>query len=120
MIRDATDPAEVRHLSYEALGSTNAEALALARAGERGPVWITARTQSAGRGRLVIRKSGTEPLIRVMAEGEDEHLVDEIVDTICAAVGRRWSSVVRFIGPSRRRAGARSSLRTPPGTAHRH
>jgi BirA family biotin operon repressor/biotin-[acetyl-CoA-carboxylase] ligase len=51
MIRDATDPAEVRHLSYEALGSTNAEALALARAGERGPVWITARTQSAGRGR---------------------------------------------------------------------
>jgi BirA family biotin operon repressor/biotin-[acetyl-CoA-carboxylase] ligase len=51
MIRDATDPAEVRHLSYETLGSTNAEALALARAGERGPVWITAKTQSAGRGR---------------------------------------------------------------------
>jgi BirA family biotin operon repressor/biotin-[acetyl-CoA-carboxylase] ligase len=51
MIRDATDPAEVRHLSYDTLGSTNAEALALARAGERGPVWITAKTQSAGRGR---------------------------------------------------------------------
>jgi BirA family biotin operon repressor/biotin-[acetyl-CoA-carboxylase] ligase len=51
MIRNATDPAEVRHLSYETLGSTNAEALALARAGERGPVWITAKTQSAGRGR---------------------------------------------------------------------
>ena len=51
MIRDATDPAEVRHLSYETLGSTNAEALALARAGERGCVWITAQTQSAGRGR---------------------------------------------------------------------
>ena len=55
MIRDATDPAEVRHLSYETLGSTNAEALALARAGERGPVWITARTQSAGRGRRTRR-----------------------------------------------------------------
>ncbi|MGZ8350990.1 MAG: phosphoglucosamine mutase [Allosphingosinicella sp.] len=40
----------------------------------------------AGRGRLVIRKSGTEPLIRVMAEGEDEGLVAEVVDTICAAV----------------------------------
>ncbi len=39
-----------------------------------------------GRGRLVIRKSGTEPLIRVMAEGEDETLVAEVVDTICAAV----------------------------------
>jgi phosphoglucosamine mutase len=37
-------------------------------------------------GRLVIRKSGTEPLIRVMAEGEDEGLVAEVVDNICAAV----------------------------------
>jgi phosphoglucosamine mutase len=40
----------------------------------------------AGSGRLVIRKSGTEPLIRVMAEGEDEKLVAEVVDTICEAV----------------------------------
>ena len=37
-------------------------------------------------GRLVIRKSGTEPLIRVMAEGEDQSLVEEVVDTICEAV----------------------------------
>jgi phosphoglucosamine mutase len=37
-------------------------------------------------GRLLIRKSGTEPVIRVMAEGEDKRLVTEIVDTICAAV----------------------------------
>jgi phosphoglucosamine mutase len=40
----------------------------------------------AGSGRLLIRKSGTEPVIRVMAEGEDEGLVAEVVDTICAAV----------------------------------
>ena len=40
----------------------------------------------AGTGRVVIRKSGTEPLIRVMAEGEDERLVAEVVDTICEAV----------------------------------
>ena len=33
------------------IGSTNAEALALARAGERGPLWVTAQRQSAGRGR---------------------------------------------------------------------
>ena len=41
-----------------------------------------------GTGRLVIRKSGTEPLIRVMAEGEDEALVAKVVDQICDAVRR--------------------------------
>src|SRR5262245_48618831 len=51
MNREATDLAGVRHVNYDTLGSTNAEALALARAGERGPLWISARTQSAGRGR---------------------------------------------------------------------
>jgi phosphoglucosamine mutase len=39
-----------------------------------------------GKGRVVIRKSGTEPLIRIMAEGEDEGLVAQVVDDICAAV----------------------------------
>jgi phosphoglucosamine mutase len=37
-------------------------------------------------GRLVIRKSGTEPLIRIMAEGRDRQAVERIVDEICAAV----------------------------------
>ena len=37
-------------------------------------------------GRLVIRKSGTEPLIRVMAEGSDRETVERLVDEICAAV----------------------------------
>ena len=40
----------------------------------------------SGRGRLLIRKSGTEPLIRVMAEGDDPALVERIVDGICEAV----------------------------------
>ena len=40
----------------------------------------------AGSGRLLIRKSGTEPLIRVMAEGEDKALVARVVDDVCAAV----------------------------------
>jgi len=39
-----------------------------------------------GKGRLLIRKSGTEPLIRVMAEGEDPKLVETLVDQICEAV----------------------------------
>ena len=51
MNREATDLAGVRQIAFETLGSTNAEALALARAGERGPLWITAASQSAGRGR---------------------------------------------------------------------
>lgn len=40
----------------------------------------------AGRGRLVIRKSGTEPKIRVMAEGDDASQVEQVVDSICEAV----------------------------------
>jgi phosphoglucosamine mutase len=37
-------------------------------------------------GRLLIRKSGTEPLIRVMAEGEDQALVRGIVDELCELI----------------------------------
>jgi BirA family biotin operon repressor/biotin-[acetyl-CoA-carboxylase] ligase len=51
MNREATGLAGARHKHYETLGSTNAEALALAHVGERGPLWITAASQSAGRGR---------------------------------------------------------------------
>jgi phosphoglucosamine mutase len=39
-------------------------------------------------GRLVIRTSGTEPLIRVMAQGDDELLVHNAVDEICSALER--------------------------------
>ena len=37
-------------------------------------------------GRILVRKSGTEPLIRVMAEGEDEKLVRAVVRQIASAI----------------------------------
>ncbi len=43
-------------------------------------------TMLDGRGRLVIRASGTEPVIRVMAEGDDAGEVEQVVDMICDAV----------------------------------
>jgi len=45
-----------------------------------------AEAELAGKGRLVIRPSGTEPVIRVMAEGEDAAQIEAVVDRICAAV----------------------------------
>ncbi len=42
----------------------------------------------AGKGRVLLRKSGTEPLIRVMAEGENQDLVDAVVGEICDTIQR--------------------------------
>ena len=54
------------------------------------PKVIAAIAQSeldlVGNGRLLIRKSGTEPLVRVMAESEDEGILNQAVDSIVAAV----------------------------------
>jgi phosphoglucosamine mutase len=39
-----------------------------------------------GSGRILVRASGTEPLIRIMAEGDDEKLVGQLVREIAGAV----------------------------------
>jgi phosphoglucosamine mutase len=45
-----------------------------------------AETKINGHGRLVIRPSGTEPVIRVMAEGDDRELIETLVDDVVAAL----------------------------------
>ena len=47
----AAEAAGARLITHDTIDSTNAEGLRLARAGERGPLWIAARSQTAGRGR---------------------------------------------------------------------
>jgi phosphoglucosamine mutase len=45
-----------------------------------------ANLRLAATGRLVIRASGTEPVIRVMAEGDDPAVIAKIVDELVAAL----------------------------------
>ena len=47
-----------------------------------------AEAEFAGRGRVLLRPSGTEPVVRVMAEGEDTQLVNQIVDRLVDVVGQ--------------------------------
>ena len=45
-----------------------------------------AEARLGNKGRILLRPSGTEPVIRVMAEGEDEAMVTAIVDRLCAII----------------------------------
>ena len=49
-------------------------------------VIAAAEARLNGSGRILVRPSGTEPLIRVMAEGDDEKLVRQLVRDIAGAV----------------------------------
>ena len=45
-----------------------------------------AEKRMEGRGRVLVRYSGTEPLIRIMVEADDEKLIEEIVELIEEAI----------------------------------
>ncbi len=49
---------------------------------------VQAEAKLSGRGRVLLRSSGTEPLIRVMVEGEDELLVSQLANDIAAQVAQ--------------------------------
>ena len=51
-----------------------------------------ARARLGTSGRLVIRPSGTEPLIRVMAEADDPALVETVVDEIVGVIAETRSA----------------------------
>lgn len=50
-----------------------------------------AKTELGSTGRLVVRPSGTEPLIRVMAEGEDMAQIEEITNRVANVIKERLS-----------------------------
>ncbi len=47
---------------------------------------LRAEKDLSGGGRLLVRASGTEPVIRVMAEGDKPERIEKIVDGVCAAI----------------------------------
>ena len=55
------------------------------------PIWdavAAAEKELDGRGRILVRPSGTEPLVRVMAEAETHELTQRVVDDIVEVVKR--------------------------------
>ena len=76
----APAPQVLQNVRYEKGASDPMEAATVKTAIE------AAETRLKGKGRLLVRKSGTEPLVRIMAEGDDEALVREIVGGLCDVV----------------------------------
>lgn len=73
-------PQLMRNVRYSGASPLEAEAVTRAIAG--------ANERLDGVGRLVVRASGTEPVIRVMAEGEDPDLVESTVGELAEVIGK--------------------------------
>ena len=58
----------------------------------------SARRSLKGRGRILVRRSGTEPVVRIMAEGEDRRLLEACVEGIAAQVRRSRGRLGRAAG----------------------
>lgn len=71
-------PQLLKNVRYSGTSPMSSPDLAAAKA------WADERL--AGSGRLVLRASGTEPLIRVMVEAQDEAQVHEVVDHVCDVI----------------------------------
>ena len=74
------------------LKNVRAEASILERSAVQTAI-IAAEQRLSGAGRLLIRKSGTEPLIRVMAEGDDEAMVKDVVDGLIKIIASESSTL---------------------------
>lgn len=55
-----------------------------------GPALEAARSRLGGEGRILLRYSGTEPLLRVMVEGPDSTITEELAEALCKAVRHGW------------------------------
>ena len=73
-------PQILKNIRYDASGDDPLASKIVQQAIEDG------KARLSGTGRVLIRKSGTEPVIRVMAEGSDAALTEQVVDDIIAAI----------------------------------
>src|SRR5215470_19555775 len=86
-----------RLVAFDQIGSTNAEALARARAGERGPVWFVTTQQTAGRGRrhrpwIAPRGNLASSILEVM------QIAPPVAATLGFAAGLALEAALRKLG----------------------
>src|SRR5437868_880680 len=97
-----------RLAAFERIGSTNAEALARARQGERGPLWFVTSEQTAGRGRrhrpwIAPRDNLASSVLEVM------DVSPPLAATLGFAAGLALVAALRSVGPNE----ARFALKWP-------